>query len=158
MPQGVVAGVGAVAGVARVLGLEAVAVAPTALVLAAGLRSPGVLFVAAGCLALGYLILRLPQGRPVAEGTWLGLSIGGGLGLANAMSTQELAGLCSGLGCGPTALVLLRSWLIAVVATSGIGLAAGFLASYERAHRAARAALGRAVAATGPRDRFARLK
>lgn len=145
---------GVVTGLARVLGLEAIAATPTVLVLAAGVRSPMVLGVAAACLAVGYLLLRLPGGRPVAEGAWLGLSIGGGLGLANAMSIHEVAGLCQGLGCGGDSLLWLRSWLIAVVATSGIGLAAGFLANYEQHHRAARALHALAVAP----ERFARLK
>lgn len=147
---------GSLARLARVLGLEAVAVTPSVLVLVAGVRSPMVLGVAASCLAVGYLLLRLPEARPVAEGTWLGLSIGGGLGLANAMAIHDVAGFCQGLGCGSDSLVWLRSWLIAVVATSGIGLAAGFLANYERHHRLARAA--RPAAATAGAERFARLK
>lgn len=146
---------GPLAGLARALALEAIAAIPTVLVLTAGLRSPLALAVVAGCFALGYLLLRLPTGRPVAEGTWLGLALGGGLGLANAMTIQDAAGLCTGVGCGPTTVVWLRSWLIAVVATSGIGLAAGFLANYERLNRQLRAARGAIPAGA---HRFARLK
>lgn len=136
--------------VARVLALESVAALPCVLVLAAGVRSPEILAAAAACLAGGYFLLRLPGARPVAEGAWLGLALGGGLGLGYAMDVHEtMAGLCPGLGCGPASLLWLRSWLIAVVASSGIGLAAGFLANYDRHHRDARARHGAALAA-GP--------
>jgi hypothetical protein len=61
-----------------------------------------------------------------------------------------------GVQCGTTTALWLRSWLIAVVACSGIGLAAGFLAQYDRHHHDLRLRRS-AVAATGP-HRFARLK
>lgn len=147
---------GRATGVARVLALQALAVAPTALVLAAGLRSPGVLAVAAACLGLGYLLLRRPGGHPVQEGAWLGMSIGGGLGLANAVAAQEIARACAGASCAGTGMLWLQSWLIAIVATAGIGLAAGFLANYELHHRHARSR--RPAAFSTGANRFARLK
>lgn len=143
--------------VGRILALEAVAAAPTVAVLAFDLRPPGIVGLAAACLAAGYLLLRMPGARPVEEGAWLGLGIGGGLGLANAMVTHDVAGLCTGVGCGTTSILWLRSWLIAVVACSGIGLAAGFLAQYDRHHQDLRDRRLAAVAASGP-QRVARLK
>jgi hypothetical protein len=125
---------------ARVLALEAVAAGPTLMVLAWGVRSPGILAGAAACLAAGYLLLRLPGAKPVPEGTWLGMAIGGGLGLAYAMDAHDVAvGVCAGLGCGGDGVLWLRSWMIALVASSGIGLAAGFLANYDRSQRDLRA-------------------
>ena len=143
-------------GVARILALEAVAVSPTAAVLAWDLRPPGILLLAVACLAAGYLLLRMPGARPVQEGAWLGLGLGGGIGLANAMVTHDVAGLCTGLACGTTSMLWLRSWLIAVVACSGIGLAAGFLAQYDRHHQDAR--LRRLASHAAIRQPFARLK
>lgn len=144
-------------GVLRILGLEAVAAAPTVAVLAFDLRTWGTTALAAACLAAGYLLLRMPDARPIEEGAWLGLGIGGGLGLANAMVAHDVAGLCSGIACGSAGLLWLRSWMIAVVACSGIGLASGFLAQYDRHHQDAR--LRRlASTASGQRQRFARLK
>jgi hypothetical protein len=144
-------------GVARVLALEAVAASPTVAVLAFDLRPPGIGALAALCLAAGYLLLRMPGARPVEEGAWLGLGIGGGFGLASAMVTHDVAGICAGLQCGTTSMLWLRSWLIAVVACSGIGLASGFLAQYDRHHQDLRARRLAAVAAGGP-QRLARLK
>ena len=121
----------------RVLGLQAIAAAPTVLVLQ-GLRPAEALAAAGACLALGYLLLRLRGANPVPEGAWLGMAVGGGVGLAYAMAAHDVAaGLCAGaaVGCGPEPLVWLRSWMLAVVATSGIGLAAGFLANYDRQSR-----------------------
>lgn len=144
-------------GIARVLCLEAVAAAPTVAVLAFDLRPPGIGALAALCLAAGYALLRMPGARPVEEGAWLGLGIGGGFGLANAMVTHDVASLCTGIQCGTTSILWLRSWLIAVVACSGIGLAAGFLAQYDRHHQDL---VGRRLAASqaAGRHRFARLK
>jgi hypothetical protein len=144
-------------GVLRILGLEAVAAAPTVAVLAFDLRVWGTTGLAAACLAAGYLLLRMPGARPIEEGAWLGLGIGGGLGLANAMVTQDVAGLCTGIACGSTGLLWLRSWMIAVVACSGIGLASGFLAQYDRHHQDARLRRLASAAAT-QRHQFARLK
>jgi hypothetical protein len=132
-------------------------VAPTVGVLAFDLRPPGVVALAALCLAAGYALLRTPGARPVEEGAWLGLGIGGGFGLASAMVTHDVAGVCAGLQCGTTPLLWLRSWLIAVVACSGIGLAAGYLAQYDRHRQDLRARRLAAMARGGPR-RFARLK
>ncbi|MFA5944674.1 MAG: hypothetical protein WC876_09435 [Candidatus Thermoplasmatota archaeon] len=144
-------------GLIRILALEAVAAAPTVAVLAFDLRTPGIVALGAACLAAGYGLLRMPGARPIEEGAWLGLGIGGGLGLANAMVTQDVAGACLALQCGTTSMLWLRSWLIAVVACSGIGLAAGFLAHYDRHHHDA--ALRRMAAADASAShRFARLK
>jgi hypothetical protein len=143
-------------GVVRILALEAVAAAPTVLVLQGGLRAPFAVAVAAACLAAGYLLLRLRGARPVAEGAWLGMAVGGGLGLAFAMGAHDAAlGLCPGaaVGCGSPPVLWLRSWMIALAATSGIGLAAGFLANYDRHSRDLRAR--RAALAA---DAFARVK
>lgn len=141
----------------RVLALEAVAAAPTLLVLQ-GMRSPAVLAAGAASLGVGYLLLRMRGARPVPEGAWLGISIGGGLGLAYAMAAHDVAlGVCgpgaaAAVGCGSASLVWLRSWMIALVAASGIGLAAGFLANYDRESRDLRDR--RAAAA----DAFGRVK
>ena len=148
---------GTLRAMARLLGLEAAAAAPTVAVLALDLRPPGIWGVAAACLAIGYALLRMPGARPVEEGAWLGLGIGGGLGLANAMVTHDVAGVCIGLQCGTASMLWLRSWLIAVVACSGIGLASGFLAQYDRHHRDLRSRRIVAGATAGP-GRFARLK
>ncbi|MEA3136884.1 MAG: hypothetical protein QOC71_1165, partial [Thermoplasmata archaeon] len=146
-------------GMARILGLEAVAAAPTVAVLAFDLRFPAIVVLAAACLATGYLLLRMPGARPVEEGAWLGLGIGGGLGLANAMVTHDVAGVCFGIECGTDSMLWLRSWLIAVVACSGIGLAAGFLAQYDRHHQDLRSLRDRrGTAAAAGQHRFARLK
>ena len=139
----------------RILGLEAVAAAPTVAVLAFDLRPPGIGALAAACLVAGYFLLRMPGARPVEEGAWLGLGIGGGFGLANAMVTHDVAGLCTDVQCGTAPVLWLRSWLIAVVACSGIGLAAGFLAQYDRHHQDLRSRL---AAVQAGRHRFARLK
>lgn len=148
---------GALRGVARILGLEAVAAAPTVAALAFDLRFPGIVMLAAACLLTGYLLLRMPGARPVEEGAWLGLGIGGGLGLANALVTQDVAGVCVGLECGTTSMLWLRSWLIAVVACSAIGLAAGFLAHYDRQQQDLRMRRAATVGAADAR-RLARLK
>lgn len=143
-------------GVARILALEAVAAAPTVAVLAFDLRAPSIVVLAAVCLAAGYVLLRRPGARPVEEGAWLGMAIGGGLGLANAMVTHDVAGVCAGIGCGAAPLLWFRSWLIALVACAGIGLAAGFLAQYDRHSQDVR--LRRRVASAAGPHRFARLK
>lgn len=155
--MGAPVGVGVGRGVARVLALEAVAATPTVAALAFDLRFPGIVVLAGFCLAAGYVLLRMPGARPVEEGAWLGLGIGGGLGLANALVTHDVAGACLGIECGTTGMLWLRSWLIATVACSGIGLAAGFLANYDRHHQDLRLRRLASVAAAGQR-RFARLK
>lgn len=143
-------------GVARILALEAVAATPTVAALAYGLRFPATVVLAALCLAAGYALLRMSGARPVEEGAWLGLGIGGGLGLAAALVTQDVAGTCVGIECGTTGMLWLRSWLIAIVACSGIGLAAGFLANYDRHRQDIR--LRRLATAGEAAHRFARLK
>jgi hypothetical protein len=148
-----------VRGIARILTLEAAAAAPTVAVLAFDLRVQALLAVAVACLGAGYLLLRMPGARPVEEGAWLGLGIGGGLGLANAMVLRDVAGACIGLECGGTPLVWLKSWLLAVVACAGIGLAAGFLANYDRHHQDVRLRrLAASQATVSSAQRFARLK
>lgn len=140
-------------GVVRILALLAVAAAPTALVLQ-GLRSMGALALSAACLGLGYCLLRMRGAHPVPEGAWLGLAIGGGIGLAYAMAAHEMAlGLCPdpAAGCDTPPLAGLRAWMIAAVATSGIGLAAGFLANYDRHSRDLRERRAAAAVAGAPR-------
>lgn len=136
-------------GILRILALEAVAAAPTALVLQGDRATSLAMAVAAACLVLGYPLLRMPGARPVAEGAWLGMAVGGGLGLAFAMAAHDVAvGLCPdpATGCASPSPAWLRLWTIALVATSGIGLAAGFLADYDRQNRELRA---RRAAAAG---------
>jgi hypothetical protein len=133
--------------VARILALEAVAVLPTALVLWGAPALPIVLLVGAACLTLGYLLIRLPDSRPIDEGAWLGVAIGGGVGLAQAEAAVAAAF---------DALAWVRPWLISIVACAGIGIALGFLARYEHQHRLLRATL-RGSATAGPHP-LARLK
>ena len=137
-------------GLARILVLEAVAALPTVVVLAAEPGLPAVLLLEALCLGLGYLLIRLPDSRPLEEGAWLGVAIGGGIGVAQAeaavvAAVQELAWI--------------RPWLLSIVACAGIGIALGFLARYEEQNRVLRDHLRRAAARkpAGP-HRFARLK
>jgi hypothetical protein len=142
---------------ARVLALEVVAASPTVLVLLAGWRAPGILLFAAACLGAGYLLLRLPGSKPVEEGAWLGLAIGGGLGLAYAMTTNAvLANLCAGGACNIDPMDWMRGWLMALVACSGIGLALGFVARYDMHHRLVRSA--RPTPTLAGQQHFARLK
>lgn len=134
-------------GIARILALEAVAAAPTLVVLSTTPHLLEVVAFGALCLALGYVLLRLPGSRPIDEGAWLGVAIGGGIGLAQAeaavvATAQELAWV--------------RPWLLSIVACAGIGIALGFLARYDQQHRAVRAARPGAVPAGG--HRFARVK
>ena len=141
---------GALRGVARILALEAVAAAPTVYVLA---FDPGLLLalmVGATCLALGYLLIRLPDSRPIDEGAWMGVAVGGGIGLAQAQSAVVAAA---------QALAWVRPWLLSIVACAGIGIALGFLARYEQQHRILREHLRKAAARkpAGPHH-FARLK
>lgn len=137
-------------GVVRILALEGVAVTPTAYVLAAGPDLVPAFLVAALCLAAGYLLIRLPDARPIDEGAWLGVAIGGGIGLAQAEAAVLVA---------VQALAWVRPWLLSIVACAGIGIALGFLARYEQQHRLLRAHLRKAAARapSGPHH-FARLK
>jgi hypothetical protein len=108
--------------IARLLGLEALAVAPTAAVLWMEPSVVAVMLLGGVCLALGYFLLRLPSGWPLQEGAWLGLAVGGCIGLAQAEAAAVLAA---------QALDWMRPWLITVVACSGIGIALGTLAHYD---------------------------
>ena len=137
-------------GVVRILALEAVAAMPTAYVLAAGPDLVPAFLVAALGLAAGYLLIRLPDSRPLDEGAWLGVAIGGGLGLAQAESAVLAAA---------EALAWVRPWLLSIVACAGIGIALGFLARYEHQHRLLREHLRRTAAqGAGSQHRLARLK
>lgn len=124
---------GRLRGVARLLALEAVAAVPTAAVLGLGAGVLAALLLGGACLALGYLLLRMDGSRPLDEGAWLGVAVGGGIGLAQAeaavlAAAQELAWV--------------RPWLLSIVACAGVGIALGFLARYDQHHRAARALRG----------------
>jgi hypothetical protein len=132
-------------GLLRVLALEAVAAAPTLLVLN-GLRPPNALAAGVACLAVGYLLLRMRSANPVPEGAWLGLAVGGGRDVTAGLCPAA-ASAAAAVGCASAPMVLLRSWMIALVATSGIGLAAGFLANYDRHSRDVRARRALAAAA-----------
>lgn len=138
-------------GLARIVALEAVAVAPTAFVLAAGPDLLPTLALAAACLAAGYLMIRLPDARPIDEGAWLGVAIGGGIGLAQAQAAVLATA---------QALAWVRPWLLSIVACAGIGIALGFVARYERQHRILRDHLRDAAAQRRPagQHHFARLK
>lgn len=120
-------------GVARILGLEAVAVVPTAAVLGVGAGPIAAILLGAACLAAGYLLLRMEGSNAIQEGAWLGVAIGGGIGLAQA----EAAVLAAA-----QALAWVRPWLLSIVACAGIGIALGFLARYDQHHRAVRALRG----------------
>lgn len=138
-------------GVARIVALEAVAVTPTAVVLATGPDLVVTIALAAACLVAGYMLIRLPDARPLDEGAWLGVAIGGGIGLAQA----EAAVLATA-----RALAWVQPWLISIVACAGIGIALGFVARYEQQHRILRDHLRQAAQRgkpTGPHH-FARLK
>lgn len=140
-------GGGSSRGVLRILALETVAVTPTVFVLWGAPSLPLAILVGAACMALGYLLIRLPDSRPIDEGAWLGVAIGGGIGLAEAEAAVAAA---------LDALAWVRPWLLSIVACAGIGIALGFLARYEHQHRLLRASLRRATPA-GPHH-FARLK
>lgn len=132
---------------ARILALEAVAATPTLLVLFLTPHVMEVMAIAAACLALGYFLLRMEGSRPLHEGAWLGVAIGGGVGLAEAEAAVVAAA---------QELAWVRPWLLSIVACAGIGIALGFLARYDKLHRSVRAARPRASPA-GPHH-FARLK
>jgi hypothetical protein len=138
-------------GLARILALEAVAATPTAVVLAAAPGLFPVLLLSAACLAAGYALLRVPGSRPIDEGAWLGVAIGGGIGLAQAEAAVVAAA---------AALAWVRPWLLSIVGCSGIGIALGFLARYDQQHRLLREHLRRAAAQRDPAGphHFARLK